>query len=128
MILSLASSRGFNKGRSLRSRPRWADAAGVTCPNCRHPFSFPECLAVWFPTRVPCPKCQATATLGILGWGAFASVNLAGTWIVVWAFFQIGSGTLAPNRAVALILLVAVLAPFVWFGTLKILTARPLRS
>lgn len=101
-----------------------ADANSVTCASCEHRFSFPECLAVWFPTRVPCPACRAVCTLGVAGWGAFFAVNLLGVMITLWALFECVLGTLAPNRAIAIVLLVAAAAPFVWVGALKLLPVR----
>ena len=99
----------------------------MRCPTCRHRFSFPECLAVWFPSRVPCPACRALSSLGAIGWSAFAAVNLVGIWIVLWVLLEFLQGALALHRAIAAVLLVSMVAPFVWFGTLRLLRARPLR-
>ena len=63
--------------------------------------------------------------MGLLGWVAFAAVNLLGTAVIVGALLGCLVGTLAPHRAVAFVLLVALAAPFVWVGTLRLLPVRP---
>ena len=76
---------------------------------------------------MPCPACGGICTLDLLGWVAFAAVNLLGTLVLIWALFQCVIGALAPHRAIALVLLVAMSAPFVWVGTLKQLPVRAWR-
>ncbi len=75
---------------------------------------------------MPCPSCRAVCTLGWRGWGALAAVNAAGLVVLLWVLAQCAVGALAPHRALALVLAVSGLAPFVWWGVLQLLPAAPL--
>lgn len=96
----------------------------MQCPECDHHFSFPECLAVWFPSVVPCPACRAHLTLGPQGWLLFVGIHIVGMLILLVSVLCWLAGLWSLFATTLVMVLVAGGSPFVWFGTLHLLVAR----
>ena len=96
----------------------------MQCPRCRHGFTWIERLAVWFPSRVPCPSCRGELSLGTLGWLVYLAINLGGIALVLGVVAAAMLGAFPVAKALLGALLLACVAPLIWVLLIGALSPR----
>ncbi len=83
---------------------------------------------MWFPTRIPCPRCAGHSSLGALGWAVYLAINLGGFASCLVALARVAQGDLSVSRALLAGIALMMFAPFVWVAALRAMPSRPTAS